>query len=484
MRRIPGTARAVTIGVIAVAVVACGPSTGSPPPLQSGEPPTTRLPVIVDADFDHSDIAALLVMLHDPAIEIRAITIAGTGLVHCQAGRLVTRYLLDELGAADIPFGCGREAGGPDAHPFPDAWRVVADEAYGLDIAPSAEAGVPRDAAELIAETNDSSPSAPTVVTLGPLTNLEDAFAADPALADRIAGIHSMLGSVAAPGNVFVDGLDETDRLEWNAYADPSAVVAVFGTDVPISIVPLDATDDVPVPVDLPERLASDHQAGAADLMYELLVRNPDRMRVELGQQLWDELAALTLADPDLATWEEGPLLAGADGRLTRDEAGRPVRFATTADRQAVEDALLVGLRRGPSRATPFRLAGRLAVSFDGTTCSLRGESNETGLHLIDYRGPADGPSGVSIAGVRPPNRWEQLLALLPTIDVEAPPPDWVVVGPIAEDTEGTGRSVTAAGDLDEAIYGPFCFRGLFPDIAFTPGIPFQPGVGELGASP
>jgi inosine-uridine nucleoside N-ribohydrolase len=482
MRRILEAARMVSVALLGAAVAACGPSSGSPPPLVSGEPPTVRIPVIVDADFDHSDIAALLILLGDPAIEIRAITIAGTGLVHCQAGRLVTRYMLDELGATGIPFGCGREAGGPDAHPFPDAWRALADDAYGLDIPPTAEPGVPRDAAELIAEAVDSSPSAPTVVTLGPLTNLEDAFAADTTLADRIAGIHAMLGSVDAPGNVLIDGLLETDGVEWNAYADPSAVEAVFATDVPISIVPLDATDDVPVPQDLTERLAKDHQAGAADLMYELLVRNPDRMRVDFGQQLWDELAALTLTVPDLATWEEGLLLAASDGRLTRDDAGRAVRFATAADQATVEEALLTSLRRGGPRATPFRVAGTLAVSFDGTTCSLRGESNETGVHLVDYRGLIGGPSGVTIAGVRPPNRWEQLLALLPTIDVEAEPPDWVVVGPVAEDTEGTGQPVTAAGDLEEAIYGPFCFRGRLPDIVFTPGIPFQAGVGAFGS--
>src|SRR5688572_13117725 len=141
MRRNPEAARMASIAVLCAAVAACGPTSGSPTPLLSGEPPTTRIPVIVDADFDHSDIAALLILLGDPAIEIRAITIAGTGLVHCQTGRLVTRYLLDELGVQNIPFGCGREAGGPDAHPFPEAWRGLADEAYGLDIAPTAEPG-------------------------------------------------------------------------------------------------------------------------------------------------------------------------------------------------------------------------------------------------------------------------------------------------------------------------------------------------------
>jgi inosine-uridine nucleoside N-ribohydrolase len=481
MRRILKTGRSIVV-VLVVTLAACGPSAGSPP-LRSGEPPTTRIPIIVDADFDHSDIAAILILLRDPAVDVRAITIAGTGLVHCQTGRLLTRYLIDELGSPDIPFGCGREQGGADAHPFTDEWRMRADEAFGLNVPPQAEAGVPRDAAAVIAATVDSSPSAPTVVVLGPLTNLEDAFAADATLADRVAGIHAMLGTVEAPGNVFVNDLDGGDPLEWNAYADPSAVAAVFGTDVPISIVPLDATDDVPVPIDLADRLAGDHRAGGADLMYESLIRNPGRMRPEDGQQLWDELAALALTDPDLVAWEEAAVVVAEDGRLTRDEAGRIVRYAASADRAAVETALLAALRRGEPRATPFRLAGSLAASFDGTTCALRGTSDETGLHVIEYQGTTGSPSGAAIAGVRPPHRWEELLSLLPVFDVEAPPPDWLLEGPVADDQAGTGRPVTAAGDLEEGTYGAVCFTGSWPDVAFTAGIPFQAGAGAVGAA-
>jgi pyrimidine-specific ribonucleoside hydrolase len=483
MRRILTTGRVIAVGFL-VTVAACGPSTGSPPPPQSDEPPTSRIPIIVDADFDQSDIAAILILLRDPAVEVRAITIAGTGLVHCQAGRLLTRFLIDELGSPDIPFGCGREDGGPDAHPFPDAWRLRADEAFGLNIPPQAEAGLPRGAVEVIAATVESGPSAPTIVALGPLTNLEDAFAADAAIADRVAGIHAMLGTVDAPGNVFVDGLDAGDPLEWNAYADPSAVAAVFASDVPISIVPLDATDDVPVPVDLADRLADDHQAGGADLMYESLIRNPGRMRPEDGQQLWDELAALTLSDPDLVAWEDAAVIVEVDGRLTRDDAGRIVRFAVSADRAAVETALLTALRRGEPRATPFRLAGSLSASFDGTICSLHGTSDETGLHVIEYQGIAGTPSGVAIAGTRPPYRWTQLVVLLPSFDPAAPPPEWVVEGPVADDPAGTGGLVTGAGDLDEGTYGPVCFTGTWPDLAYTAGIPFQAGAGAVGAAP
>src|SRR4029079_19815735 len=134
--------------------------------------------------------------------------VSATVEFHRRRGRFVTRYVLDELGSADIPFGCGREAGGPDAHPFPDDWRARTDAGFGLDIPPQAEAGVPRDPVEVISAAVDARPSAPTLVTLGPLPNLWDALAADETLADRLAGVHAMLGTLDAPGNVMVNGLE------------------------------------------------------------------------------------------------------------------------------------------------------------------------------------------------------------------------------------------------------------------------------------
>ena len=83
-----------------------------------------------------------------------------------------------------------------------------------------------------------------------------------------------------------------------------------------------------------------------------------------------DELAALAVSQPDLVTWEQADLIAGDDGRITADDAGRPVRFAAAADREATEAALLEALRRGGPRATPFQLAGTIDITWDGTTCA------------------------------------------------------------------------------------------------------------------
>ncbi|MGK2850131.1 MAG: nucleoside hydrolase [Candidatus Limnocylindrales bacterium] len=488
MSRLPSAHGSVHGGAIATAVLciaslalsACG--SVPTPTIVAPSAAVQPRPIVIDADMDHSDLAAIAVLLRDPTVDVRAITISGTGLVHCAGGRRVTRYLLEQMGVPDIPFACGRENGGPDARPFPDEWRAVADDAYGLEIPPQPQSGLPPDATTVLLEAVATSPSAPTIVALGPWTNLEDAFAADPTVADRIAGIHTMLGVVDAPGNVFVDGRSGADPLEWNAFADPSSVSAVFATDVPIDLIPLDATDDVPVPADLADRLAEDHTGAGADLMYELLVRNPSRLRADEGQQLWDELAALALGAPDLVTWEPATLMVGDGGRLTRDDAGHAVRVAVAADRPAVEQALLAALRRGAARVTPFQLAGEIDATFDGTTCRTTTSGADAragfvaGLYRLRYTGPAGVPSGVTVIGVQAPKRWADLVSWLATIDISKgqEPPAWIQMAASVADEAGTGTAVTAAGPIPAGTVGPVCLSGMWPDLTFVPGTPFE----------
>ncbi len=470
-----GRARAVLLLVTAVLIVACGSGTeASEPPVVTGEPPTVRVPIIVDTDLDLSDIAALSVLLRDPAVDVRAVTIVptGTGVTNCASGVRILAYMLEEFGATTVPYACGREDPGPDGRPFPDEWRGAADDGWGLPLPPATQTGTPEPATALLARAVDESPSAPTVVALGPWTNLEDAVAADPTFADRIAGIHAMAGAVDVPGNVIVEGVTADDGLEWNLAADPSAVSAVLGTTAPISIVPLDATNDVPVPADLAKRLEIDREAAGADLVYELLLRAPARLAD--GQQLWDELAALTLSDPDLVTWEDAHLLSDETGRLTRDEAGHPVRIAMSADRAAVEAGLLEALRRGPARPTPFVPAGEITVRWDGSTCAFEVAGGPTpGVASLTFENATGDPAGVQIVGVREPNTWPEVEALLPTLDLEAGPPDWVIDAGGAFDEAGAGGTIKGSVTLEAATYGPICIVGTWPDLTFRAGAPF-----------
>jgi inosine-uridine nucleoside N-ribohydrolase len=468
---------AVLVVILAAVLGACGAaSDATDAPVVTGDPPTARVPIIVDTDVDLSDLAGLAVLLRDPKVDVRAVTIAptGTGVTNCASGRLIIQYVLEEFGAGAIPFACGRADPGPDGRRFPDDWRLNADDGWGMVMPPQQNVGVPEDAATLLIRAVDESPSSPTVVALGPWTNLEDAVVVDPTVADRIAAIHAMGGAIDVPGNVIVDDVTADRGLEWNLAADPSAVTAVFDTATPISLVPLDATDDVPVPRGLAERLAERRPAAGADLVFELLARAPTRLTGE-GQQLWDELAALTVSDPDLATWEEGLLLVDETGRLTREDAGRPVRFATAADGEAVESALVDALGVGPDRSTPFQLAGELAVRWDGSTCSFEMPGGLTpGVAALTFDNGTGDPVGVEIVGVREPHTWQELEDLLPTVDVEtAVLPDWVIDAGGLSDDPGAGGSLEGTVALASGTYGPVCITGTWPDLAFHPGQPF-----------
>ena len=75
-------------------------------------------------------------------------------------------------------------------------------------------------------------------IALGPLTNIAKAIHKDAEKMRRLQKIVLMGGAFEAYGNV-------TTTAEFNIFVDPHAAHEVFQFDVPIHIVPLDATHQV-----------------------------------------------------------------------------------------------------------------------------------------------------------------------------------------------------------------------------------------------
>jgi purine nucleosidase len=256
------------------------------------------------------------------------------------------RSLLGELGA-EHPVGCGRGDPGPDGLAFPAPWRASSDELYGLDLRTADIDGAVKDAATVMNTAITSSSAAVTIVALGPWTNLEDLLVGHPATVDGIAGIHAMAGAIDVAGNVALTG---EPVAEWNVRADPSAFAAVLRTGIPITLVPLDATNAVPLRPDFLDRLAEDRSAPGADLTWRLLSSNP--FLTSGGQFLWDELAAIALVDPTLVRTERLRVrvdTAGPEtGRTVRTDSGPEIQAALSADGTRAVDAILEALRASP----------------------------------------------------------------------------------------------------------------------------------------
>jgi inosine-uridine nucleoside N-ribohydrolase len=462
----------------ASAAPAASPTATSPAASPAAASPR---PVLVDTDLGSDDILALAVLLRDPAVDVRAIAVDGTGLAHCEHGMRNLRRLLGALGVTDLPIGCGGEVAGPGGREFPLEWRAGADFLYGMDLPPVAgsEGGTP--APTLMADTIRKSPSPLTIVALGPWTNLAAAFAADPSLAPKVAGIHAMAGAIDVPGNVELGATTAADGVEWNVGADPGPFAAVMALDIPVTLVPLDATNVIPVPADIVAQLEPDHTAAGADIMYELYARNPYLSTP--GNFLWDPLAALTLTTSELATWADATVTVTTTGtqagRIVRADGGRAIRFASGADAGRSYAALLEALRRGTPRPQPFSIMGTLVVRWDGSTCRIEGTPpTKAGLVKMDLANDSGAPVGLFGAGVKAPKTWSDALEFIEGADFSDPKivvPDWIIQvegGALAE----AGKSTTAFVTLPAAEVGVLCGTGEWPKLHF-----FDAGAFPLG---
>jgi pyrimidine-specific ribonucleoside hydrolase len=366
--------------LLAIVLAGCGGSSSSAPATSPGEAspsgaaaaptgsvPPGPIPLIVDNDMSFDDVMAIAYLATQPAVEILAVTVTGTGIAHCGPGARNARSLLHELQAPAVPTACGSEEPVAGGKVFPEEWRTGADGLWGLKVA--GIPGTPKGTAvDLLAEVIGGSDRPITVLATGPMTNLAQALAADPTLADGIARIVIMGGAVDVDGNATVDG--SSAPAEWNFAADPAAAAAVVASGIPITLVPLDSTNDVKITRAFADTLHADASAGPANLIDELLLRTPMSIDVDY---FWDALAAVLLVEPAIVTTEEARIAVTTEGpeagRTIRSDDGTAITLATAADRAAFETAFLAGLRAGGPRQTPLEVKGDLAITFDGTAC-------------------------------------------------------------------------------------------------------------------
>ena len=476
-------ARAAAVVLFALLVAACAPAGPSPSPstpVAPSESPTSSAgatgprPVVIDTDLGQDDLLAIYALLREPAVDVRAIAISGTGLVHCGPGLRTMRRLLVAFDRVDIGFGCGRDRPGQNGRAFPDAWRAGADDMYGVVLPPVVGTDTPPDAVTLLRDAIAGAASPVTIVELGPWSNLEDLIADDPGVLARVERIHAMGGALDVEGNVELGDTRPEHRVEWNLGADPDALAAVLATDTPVTFVPLDATNDVPVPADVLARLQSDHAAAGADIAFETYARTP--FLSSPGQFLWDALAAVTLVDPTLARWEEMPIGVTVDGpeagRIRRDASGRTALVAIGADGDRSFSALLDALRRGAPRPEPFTLAGTLRVTWDGTACTIAEAPVQGGPALVVLENHSTGPVGLIGAGMLAPHTWEELVRLVRSMDLSAPvtPPAWVLPVTGLPDAAAPGAVATSVASFPSPLAGVMCATGEWPDLVFHDG--------------
>jgi pyrimidine-specific ribonucleoside hydrolase len=159
------------------------------------------------------------------------------------------------------------------------------------------------DAVELMASVIETSDQKVKIVTLGPLTNIAELLRREPQVSGLIEGIYTMGGAVDVAGNVLYD-VPQNKNAEWNIYIDPLAASEVFASGVPMTLVPLDATNLVPLDIEFYTQLENDHPEPEASFVLDALTRG-EMLLIQSGSYyFWDPLAVAVMVNPSFVTTE------------------------------------------------------------------------------------------------------------------------------------------------------------------------------------
>jgi inosine-uridine nucleoside N-ribohydrolase len=295
--------------------------------------------VLIESDMDASDAMAILYLLRRDDVEVAAIVVDGDGEARCPTGATNALALVALAGKPNIPVGGGRPLPLEGSHAFPAVWRDFVDNLFGLP-RPARPAREPAGSGEQVYRTAiQSAPGPVEVLTLGPPTELAAVLSADASLKRKIHSVTMMGGAVAVPGNITWPPVIGNQSAEWNFYVDPKAANDVFHSGLAITLVPLDATNSVPLNAAVAARLGGSPTATFVRRMIESLTPSSTLY-------FWDPLAAAVLVDPAIGRYAdrrlavvetEGP----ESGRSVQTADGGHVRLTISADQARFESSFV-----------------------------------------------------------------------------------------------------------------------------------------------
>jgi inosine-uridine nucleoside N-ribohydrolase len=478
----------VVVSALSVVVSACvsssadttTPSGVEPAPSATTVTDDSSGPTLVIVDYSPtvSDVGGLMYLLAHPDVEVIAISLPVTGEAGCDLGSEVTLGILAMFGQEEIPVTCGAKTPG-HARSWPSEF-LEGRENLSLGLPVSTVSLSDERASDMIARTAKQAGRPVVIYAVAPLTNVARAFDDHPDLADDVDRIVIMGGAVNVPGNV------EGANAEWNVWVDVPAAAAVISSGVPVTLVPLDATNFVPIPAWYQRALSEAKQSNAIVYLERMVGLFS---AVTSGFYfMWDELAASVAAGETYTTTKEMSIVVaegGPDDGKTTSSGGNPVTVAITVENpDAFYADFLSTLAGSPVKvgstsafveADPAIAQEMILAVFDQNDAAIEAvpfNSNQPQEEATTYREFSLALNGELIAAsCEVTDTWSVSCALSASDDLSlALGPDsyeeeWVA----SFDSGGITRIVRTLTEGDEAFF-EWAF-GTYPGICDSPAV-------------
>ncbi len=269
--------------------------------------------VIFDTDPGVDDAMALYYALAHPGVDVVGITTTFGNVTVQQAA--TNALYLTAIAGFEVPVTQGVAKPWVKASEAPPDF-IHGDDGLGnlLTRQDHSHTLDPRASAQFIVDMARAHPGEITLVAVGPLGNLAMALMLAPELPTLVREVILMGGTVLEPGNV-------SPVAEANTWNDPHAADRVFSAGWKLTMVGLDVTHQVILPVSLFARIAKHHQHVATDTLlhavkfyadfYSDLYPHVAEIHGCFGH---DVLAFIYLTNPELFTLESGRMRVAVDG--------------------------------------------------------------------------------------------------------------------------------------------------------------------------
>lgn len=318
--------------------------------------------IIIDTDPGIGDAIALAIALLDPDLDVVGVT-ATAGCVTGAAASRNVQAIIEHLDPPKWPrIGCseGKVASfGTDV----GAESITLADLNGKSGLGNWEFRVAdlhhrHESAKLMVDIARSEPNEVTLLTLGPLTNLELACERAPDFLQMLKGIVVFGGSVSCGGDV-------TAAAEFNMHANPEAARLVLRSPATKTLVPLDICQNVVLTFEQYDRVKPAEETSTRQLLEQLL---PYAFRAHHqylgleGVSLRELVAVASISQPRLFERHAMAVDVETGGELTRgmtvfDRRGIPlwqtnIDVLTAVDGQGVLDYFARVLRAGERGAS------------------------------------------------------------------------------------------------------------------------------------
>lgn len=289
--------------------------------------------IYFDHDGNIDDLVSYLLLLQAPDIKLLGVgAIDADGYV--EPAVAACRKMTDRFNRRGDKLAIARSNSRP-VNQFPEEWRKAAYSFNYLPIlnepghvkTPQAKLPAHLDMVQKLKQAQGKV----TLIMTGPLTDLARALDEDASIANKIARLYWMGGSLNRHGNVSMVNADGSQ--EWNAFWDPFAVKRVFASSIPIQMVGLESTEEIPLNDKLRQHWASLRRYPAMDLVgqaYSLIVSLPGGKLY-----LWDVLTTMSALYPEIVKTRPARAQVITEGlgagSFLETESGRPVTLVTSA---------------------------------------------------------------------------------------------------------------------------------------------------------